>query len=158
MRAFIVSMALLGAGWAAPSPALADASVRDGVLSQCAASAFDAATCDRLARIAGELVDSEIVSDALAQEVASLPADQGEWLAQALDAQAHAAEFQAQEERDETNAPGDRESDVLGSSDDYSMMGEAEPPAPPPPPRQSALLRALEKARDYVRRAISGRG
>lgn len=155
MRALIVSIALLATSWAAPTLALADASVRDGVLSQCAATSYDGATCDRLARIAGELVDSENVSDALAEDVANLPADQGEWLAQALDAQARAAEAQEQGEWDVANAPGDR--DVLASSDDYSMMGEAEPPAPPPPPQPSDLLRGLRKASDYVRRVFSGR-
>ncbi len=158
VRALTFSITLLAAGWVAPFSALADVGVRNGVLSQCAASAFDGASCERLARIAGELVESEAVSEALATEVASLPAEQGEWLAQALDAQARAAEYEQAQEQDEINAFGDRDSDVLGSSDDRSMRGgeAAEPPAPPP--RQSALLRALEKARDYIRRAISGRG
>ncbi|MEQ1617222.1 MAG: hypothetical protein ABL883_02625 [Terricaulis sp.] len=160
MRALMFSIAMLGAGWVAPSSAVADVSVSDGVQAQCAASAFDAATCGRLARIAGELVDSEVVGEALAAEVVSLPAEQGEWLAQALDAQARAAEYEHAQAQDEFNAFGDRDSEVLGSSDDGATMGgeAAEPPAPPPPPQQSALLRALEKARDYIRRAISGRG
>ena len=153
------SIALFGAGWVAPSSALADVSVSDGVQAQCAASSFDAAACARLARIAGELVDSEVVGEALAAEVASLPSEQGEWLAQALDAQARAAA-----ERDDVDAfsdhDSDRDSEILGSTDDGATRGgdAAEPPAPPPPPQQSALLRALEKARDYIRRAISGRG
>ncbi len=153
MRLWRTAIVLAASALASPALAFAGTGeVRAGVRAQC--TAWDQPTCERLARIAGDLVAAETVSDALAGEVASLPNDQGEWLAQALEAQLRQAELEGDDDavvRDDRSVAPEASADAMasGAQVDGDRRGRSS--------AHAALLRAIEKARDFVRRTIGGR-
>ena len=136
-RVFLIAAAAMLA------PCSAAASVSSDVREKCAATAFDGATCDRLARVAEELVTSENVSDQLAEEIGALPVAQREWLEGALDDLADAAAAPVERGGDDTGVTEpDFDASTSTSHDAHSGRGS------------SALQRALQKASDYIRRTL----
>ncbi len=122
-------------------PTGAWASVGDDVRAQCATTAWDSATCGRLARIADALVASEDVSEQLAREVDALPVEQREWLGNVLTDLLNRA-LAASAEDDGEVADLEQASHSMGVPD-------AETPHRRPP--NNVLAEALRKARDFIR-------
>lgn len=141
-------------------PTGAWASVGDDVRAQCAATAWDSATCGRLARIVDALVASEEVSDALAQEVEALPVDQRQWLVDVLSDLSNPSRDEivvTATRRDQSlnrmERPIDGE-DEHANGEDFSTMTATDPNGQPREPPGDTLANAIRKARDFIRRTL----
>lgn len=129
-RVFAVAAALVLA-----APGAASASTGTEVRERCEAAAWDGAACGRLAQIADALVASDDVSDELAGEVDALPMEQREWLAGVLGQLADEASAGSAED---------------GSDEGIVTRGVTDSRRPP----SNAIVDALRKARDFIRRKI----
>lgn len=133
-RVFAIAAALILA-----APSAASASTGAEVSARCAATAWDAATCGKLAQIADALVASDDVSDDLARDVDALPVEQRVWLADTLDALSRQAD-------DGETEIGDGE-----TGDGFSTMSVPDAEGRPRRPRNNPLAHGLRKARDFIR-------
>lgn len=131
-RVFAIAAALILA-----APSAASASTGAEVRARCAATAWDAAACGKLAQIADALVASDDVSEQLASEVDALPVEQRDWLADVLSQLADGASATSGE--DESNA-------------EFSTMNVPDADGRPRRPPRNTLAEALRKASDFIRR------